>query len=147
ARGRALAARQYRLTSRLLPRLCALRSAADRFLCSHVHCTSRREASNWTLHCSSRSRVVPDTYICDRKIDIARPLIFSTQGRCRQSSSVTSCEWLLSSSKTFAYEATNCRSSTLRFASSFNDIERLSRLAEPKEAQQSSTSRYLQWNR
>src|SRR6476646_5655034 len=90
---------------------------------------------------------VRHAYICDRKIDMVRPLIFSSQGRCRQSWSVTSCAWLLSSSKILAYDVTNCRSSTLRFASSFNDIERLSRLAEPKEAQQSSTSRYLQWNR
>src|SRR5438874_8454531 len=29
-------------------------------------------------------------YICDRKTDITRPLIFSSQGRCRQSRSVTS---------------------------------------------------------
>src|SRR5215510_582481 len=92
-------------------------------------------------------RVAADSYICDRKIDITPPLIFSSQGRSRQSSSVTSRAWLLSSSKIFAYDVTNCRSSTLRLASSFNDIERLSRFAEPKEAQQSSTSRYLQWNR
>src|SRR4029077_8686235 len=90
---------------------------------------------------------VRHAYICDRNTDMTRPLIFSSQGLCRQSVSVTSCVWLLSSSKIFAYDVTNCRSRTLRFASSFNDIERLSRLAEPKEAQQSSTSRYLQWNR
>src|SRR6187551_193125 len=86
-------------------------------------------------------RLVANTYICDRKTDINRPLIFSSHGRCRQSWSVTSRAWLLSSSKTLAYDVTNSRSSTLRFASSFKDIERLSRFAEPKEAQQSSTSR------
>src|SRR5215510_3201302 len=109
----------------------------------------RRNAQLLSRHWNVRHVRVcaEDTYVCDRKTDITRPLIFSSHGRCRHSCSVTSCEWLLSSSKTFACDVTNCRSSTLRFASSFNDIERLSRLAEPKEAQQSSTSRYLQWNR
>jgi hypothetical protein len=86
--------------------------------------------------CDASGAVVRDTKserIAEH--DMARPLIFSSQGRCRQSWSVTSCAWLLYSSKTFAYDVTNCRSRTLRFASSFNDIERLSRLAEPKEAQ------------
>ena len=76
-----------------------------------------------------------------------RPRIFWTKGRRFQSWSVISRECCLSSSKMRVCAATKLWSSTFRFASSFNDMERLSRLAEPTEAQQSSTRRYLQWKR
>ena len=70
---------------------------------SHAHCRWRREASVRTFGSFVTFACVADNYICDRKIDMARPLIFSFQGRLCQSSRVTSCEWILSSSKTFAY--------------------------------------------
>src|SRR5678815_1403920 len=83
-------------------------------------------------------------HICCRKTDPRRPFSLSLMGRACQSRKVISREWLLSSSKMRACASTHSLSSTFRLASSFKDRERLSRLAEPTDAQQSSTSKYLQ---